>query len=92
MIANYMVRTGENSFRSTIYLRNREVDFTFDNGTLYVTAICFGVFRVLKKEEAKELYDLFGLDNIMNHNNDIGGYFEFNLNDNLDWEKINRII
>ena len=92
MIANYMVRTGANSFHSIIYLRNREVEFAFDDGTIYATVISFGEFRLLKKNEAEELYNLFGLDSIMNRINDIDGYFEFKLNDDLDWEKINRII
>ena len=92
MIANYMVRTGENSFHSIIYLRNREVEFAFDDGTICATVISFGAARLLKKEEARELHDLFGLNDIMNRNNDIGGYFEFDLNDDLDWEKISRII
>ena len=92
MIANYMVRTGKNSFHSIIYLRNREVEFAFDDGTIYATVISFGECRLLKKNEAKELYDLFGLNSIMNRNNEIGGYFEFNLNDDLDWEKISQII
>lgn len=92
MIANYMVRTGKNSFRSIIFLRNREVDFAFYEGTPYVTVISVGAVRMLRKEEAEELYDLLELNSIMNHIDDIGRRFEFKLNDDLDWERINRII
>lgn len=92
MIANYMVRTGKNSFRSIIFLENREVELAFFNGTPYATVISVGAVRMLKKKEAKELYDLFGLDSIVKSNNDIGRRFEFILNDDLDWERINQII